>query len=333
MYRTAEPVMRWWKANERYLVNRTPVASVGIIWSQRNTDFFGRDAAGERVDAPYTGFMHALVRARIPYLPIHIDDIGVGRGVAPGLKSRPTVLILPNIGALSDAQAASLRAFVNSGGSLFATGDTGLYNEWGDPRADFALADLFRCRRAGETPRLGAVARGEAHTNLRLSPELRVRVDGPKAGDEPPAAGERHAVLRGFDQTDILPFGGNLTPVKTNSAATVPLTLVPAFPTYPPETAWMRQPKSDIPGLVLSEHGGSRVAYMPADIDRRYGREHLPDHARLLANVVRWAAGDGNPAHGRGCRPARLSPLRAIRSADSPHRESHERSDMARPSR
>ena len=27
MYRTAEPVMRWWKANERYLINRTPVAA------------------------------------------------------------------------------------------------------------------------------------------------------------------------------------------------------------------------------------------------------------------------------------------------------------------
>ena len=27
------------------------------------------------VDAPYTGFMHALVRARIPYLPVHVDDI------------------------------------------------------------------------------------------------------------------------------------------------------------------------------------------------------------------------------------------------------------------
>ena len=75
----------------------------------------------------------------------------------------------------------------------------------------------------------------------------------------------------------------------------VPLTFVPPFPTYPPETAWMRQPTSDIPGLVLSERGQGRVAYMPADIDRRYAREHLPDHSRLLANVVRWAARDDIP--------------------------------------
>ena len=46
MYRTAEPVMQWHKANEAYLVNRKPVASVGLVWSQRNTDFFGRDEPG-----------------------------------------------------------------------------------------------------------------------------------------------------------------------------------------------------------------------------------------------------------------------------------------------
>jgi hypothetical protein len=34
---------------------------------------------------------------------------------------------------------------------------------------------------------------------------------------------------------------------------------------------------------------------MPADIDRRYAKDHLPDHAALLANIVRWAAGDDLP--------------------------------------
>jgi hypothetical protein len=77
--------------------------------------------------------------------------------------------------------------------------------------------------------------------------------------------------------------------------AIVPLTYIPPFPTYPPETAWMRQSKTDIPGLVLSQHGQSRVAFLPADIDRRYAMEHLPDHSRLLANTVRWAAADTLP--------------------------------------
>jgi Hypothetical glycosyl hydrolase 6 len=302
MYRTAEPVMQWWKANERYLIDRKPVASVGLVWSQRNTDFFGRDEAADRVDAPYTGFMHALVRARIPYLPVHVDEIERN-------SANLRLLILPNIGALSDAQAESLRRFVQNGGSVFATGHTGLYNEWGDPRPDFALADLFACHWIGKTPKLeegsarntvgegrGAFApNASRHTYLRLSPELRAHVDGPKAGDEPAAVGERHPVLGGFDETDILAFGGTLSPLDVQATAVVPLTFVPAFPTYPPETAWMRQPATEIPGLILSQHGSARVAYMPADVDRRYAREHLPDHAALVANVVRWAAGGNVP--------------------------------------
>ncbi len=275
-FHTAEPVMRWWKANEQYLIDRTPVAGVGLVWSQRNADFFGRDAVAQRVDAPYTGFMHALVRARIPYLPVHADDIDRD---AAGLA----VLILPNVGALSDAQVAAIRRFAQKGGSLVATGDTGRYDEWGDPRPDFALADLFACHTIGDTPNLEGRSRPDAgprasvHTYLRLPP------------------GARHPVLHGFDETDILAFGGILSPLRVDAAAAVPLTFVPPFPTYPPETSWMRQPATDIPGLVLSERGRARVAYLPADIDRRYAGEHLPDHAALLANVVRWAAGAAGP--------------------------------------
>jgi hypothetical protein len=64
------------------------------------------------------------------------------------------------------------------------------------------------------------------------------------------------------------------------------LTYIPPFPIYPPETAWMRQPKTDIPALVIN----GQNAFLPADIDRRYSREPLPDYADLLGNLVRWAA-------------------------------------------
>jgi hypothetical protein len=107
-------------------------------------------------------------------------------------------------------------------------------------------------------------------------------------------------VLRGFEETDILAFGGTLQAVRTDAGATVPLTFIPPFPIFPPETSWMRQPKTDIPGLVLRGAGQSRVAYFPADIDRRYAIENLPDHAQLLANAVRWAARDRIPLEVRG---------------------------------
>jgi Hypothetical glycosyl hydrolase 6 len=299
MYRTAEPVMNWAKEHESYLVSRDPVASVGLVWSQRNTDFFGRDEAAELVDAPYTGFLHAMVRARIPYLPVHIDDVAAA-------GKRFSLLVLPNVGALSDGQLLAIRRFVSDGGSLLATGATSLYDEWGDARADYGLADLFGAHLTGVAPKLASRRAGQrrgggdrfapdGHTYLRLDPELRAQVDGPKAGDEPPVRGQRHAVLTGFEETDIIPYGGTLAPLRTDSGVVVPLTFVPPFPTYPPETSWMREPKTGIPGLVLREQGKSRIAFLAADVDRRYAREHLTDHGNLLANVIRWAAGDTIP--------------------------------------
>ena len=34
---------------------------------------------------------------------------------------------------------------------------------------------------------------------------------------------------------------------------------------------------------------------MPADIDRQYARYNLPDHGKLLENVIRWASKDSIP--------------------------------------
>ncbi len=304
MYRTAEPILRWHKANEAYLVNRRPIANVGIVWSQRNTDFYGRDNPEELVEQPWRGFTQALIRARIPHLPVHVDHID---REGPNLA----VLILPNVAALSDEQVAAVHRFVERGGALIATGQTSLYNEWGDPRPDFALADLFGVQFGvppsggsdSSYPRKRGTPNGSTrHTYLRLTPELRGRVYGPKAGDEPAITGERHPVLAGFDETDILPYGGALDPLTVSEKAKVLLTFIPSFPMFPPETAWMRQPRTNIPGLVLNESNGSRVAYLPADLDRRFAIDNLPDHGDLLANLVRWAAKDNLPLEvsGRG---------------------------------
>jgi hypothetical protein len=287
MYHTAEPVFRWHKENQEYLIDRQPIAAVGVVWSQRNTDYFGRDEPADVVDAPYQGFIQALIRARIPYLPINADDIDRE-------ADQLAALVLPNVGALSEKQCDSIRRFVHAGGSLIATGATSLYNEWGDPRSDFGLADLLGAH-APSTDFGRTDTKHSVHSYLRLTPELRSQVWGPHADREPAISGVRHPVLQGFDETDILPFGSMLESLRTDPGVLVLLTFVPPFPIFPPETAWMRQPKTDIPGLVLNTKNGMHVAYLPADLDRRYNRDRLPDHAHLLANLVRWAVGDRMP--------------------------------------
>ena len=110
------------------------------------------------------------------------------------------------------------------------------------------------------------------------------------------STGERHAILKGFEQTDILPFGGELWPLQVDANADVLMTFIPEFPIYPPETAWMREPKTDIPGLILNTlSNGSRIVYMPADIDRQFARYNLPDHGNLLSNIIKWTLKDELP--------------------------------------
>ncbi len=288
-YRYAESLFTWHRDNEDILVDRKPVASVGVVWSQENTDFFGRDEARIRVSQPFTGVTQALTRARIPYLPVHADQVGE-------YTSEMDVLVLPNVGAMSDAQVKSVREFAKRGGTVIASGETSLYDEWGVRRDDFALGDLFGIHSRGVTHGQRSFEPADfadwaQHSYLRLLPELRRQVDGPQTGTEPSIDGERHRILDSFDETDILPFGGELQLVHTEESAESVVTFVPTFPIYPPETSWMRQPSTDIPALVRNTpKGGGEAIYFAADIDRLYGRDNLPDHGRLLSNVFQYAA-------------------------------------------
>jgi hypothetical protein len=289
MYKTAAPVMQWHRKNEKFLINRKPVASIGVVWSQTNMDFYGRDNA-HKVELPMRGLIQALIRARIPYLMVHADHI---KRDANKFK----VLILPNIASMTNDQVAAVKDFTLNGGSIFATGETSLYDEWGDEKNDYALSEIFGAHRIkSEQATMEKLAGNAYHTYLRLLPELRARVEGPQNGTEPPVTGKRHEVLNGFDETDILPYGGLLQSLQIDKGVEVPVTFIPQFPVYPPETAWMRQPVTDIPGLVLkTAANGNRTAFLPANIDTQFAVNNLPDHANLLENIVRWVTKNDIP--------------------------------------
>lgn len=295
-YTTAAPLFAWHRQHEEYLTDRQPVAAVGVVWSQENVDYFGAGNPIDRFRMPWNGFSDALIRSRIPYLPVHADHIA--RDVE---RHNLKTLVLPNVGSLSDDQCEAIRAFVAAGGGLVATGETSLYDEHGQRRDDFALSDILGVRATGAHHGASSDERKTwdewgQHTYLRLSPERRRWVYGPKTGEEPADETPRHAVLAGLDDTDAIPFGGRIEVVVPHDKVETPITFIPPFPIYPPETAWMRHPESNVPGLVVHETAsGARIAYLAADLDRTFARNRQPDHARLLANVTRWSARDAMP--------------------------------------
>jgi hypothetical protein len=290
-YQTPIAMGQWLAQHEAFFVNRLPIATVGILYSQRNNDFFGRDDVEAQVNLPQRGFTQALTRARIPFLFVNADDLARD-------EANLRVLILPNVGVLTDEQIAAVRAFAGRGGGLVATGATSLCDKWGDARQDLALSDLFGVRVPADHPWRSPSARRQwaadsSQTYLRLTPELRAKTYGPHTTNEPAATGVRHPILKGFDDTDILPFGGALSALQLEAGTSALLTFVPSRPAFPPEAVWSRNTRTDTPGLVFrQEPGAGRVVYFAADLDRRFARDNNADFGNLLANAIRWAAND-----------------------------------------
>ena len=124
-----EDLYAWHWRNERYLRNEEPVARVGLVYSQQTATWYGGQQARQKVEDFTLGMYHALVEARMPFEMVHdhmLDTAG-----------RFKLLLLPNIAALSDAQCAQIRDFVERGGSLLATYETSLYDENGAPAPGF----------------------------------------------------------------------------------------------------------------------------------------------------------------------------------------------------
>lgn len=300
-YATAEPIFAWHATNEDVLVDRTPQADVGVVWSQDNHDYIGQDQANDRTMNPYRGVLKALDKAGITFLPVHADDIAAGRF---------GVLILPNLGAMSDAQVAVVAAFAATGGSVIATSDSSLCGAFGEPRDDFALGDLFGVhRQAGSRGSQGQTDLNIEvfirHTYLRLTPEMRAGVNGPNDATAPASGAERHPVLAGLEHADVIPFGGFLPVVRVDADVDVLATWVPEFPIFPPETSWMREPRTDLPAITVRHTAaGAKLVWFVADIDRCFARDENAEHGMLIANAVRWALGERSLlsiAGGREC--------------------------------
>ncbi|HEX9201475.1 MAG TPA: beta-galactosidase trimerization domain-containing protein, partial [Acidobacteriaceae bacterium] len=135
-----DDIYLWTEKNQQYLAGRRPLARVGLVYSQQTAWY----CPAAKAEDYALGWYQALVESRIPFEMVH-DRLLDLEHLAPY-----KTLILPNLAALSDAQCDQLRAFAGNGGSIVATHETSLFDEWGVRRKNFALADLFGVDWAGK---------------------------------------------------------------------------------------------------------------------------------------------------------------------------------------
>jgi hypothetical protein len=190
------------------------------------------------------------------------------------------LLILADAAALSDAQCEAIRGYVKRGGSLLATFATSLYDEVGRRRDDFGLADVF-----------GVSFDGRIQGPMQNS-YLTLETD--------PSTGRRHPILEGLEETTRIINGVFRIGVRPAEVFPSPLTLIPSYPDLPMEDVYPRVAHTDVRELYLRTIGGSRVVYIPWDIDRTFWDVMCVDHGRLLKNAIRWATNEAPPVEVEG---------------------------------
>ena len=270
-----ERIYDWHFKHERYLRNEAPLARVAMLLSEQTATFHPGAAQGDRHEDHVLGMYHALIENRIPFEMAHEAVL------TPDRLAAFKVLVLADAAALSDAQCAAIRAFVERGGSLVATFASSLYDETGRRRDNFGLSDLF-----------GVTFDG--------------RIDGPTQNsylslDADPSTGRRHPVLAGLDDTPRIINGVFRVQVTPKVAFPSPLTLIPSYPDLPMEDLYPRVARTDTREMYLRElTGGGRVVYIPWDIDRTFWDVMAADHGRLIRNAVAWAANEPAPVEVTG---------------------------------
>ena len=71
------------------------------------------------------------------------------------------------------------------------------------------------------------------------------------------------------------------------------LTLIPTAMFGPPEKVWSDKVETAVPGLVFTDHGKGRAAYIPWDVGGLYYRHSSEAHRGLLADVIDRLLADG----------------------------------------
>lgn len=113
----------------------TPVQEVGLYYSSRTRDWFGRDRPADYFQC-FQGAHKAMVYEHIPWGVLLDENVTLET-----LRKFPVVM-LPNVAIVSAKEVAMFRQYVESGGNLIVTGISGTRNWLGETHFQSALNDL-----------------------------------------------------------------------------------------------------------------------------------------------------------------------------------------------
>ncbi|HQH51868.1 MAG TPA: hypothetical protein PKY01_05545 [Candidatus Hydrogenedentes bacterium] len=238
-----------------------PLQEVGLYYSARSRDWFGRDDTVKYMRAIW-GAHKALVQSHVTVGMVMDESVSLER-----LREFP-VVYLANTAILSSHEVGLLEQYVTEGGRMFVTGLTGLYDKLGQLQSDSSIARLTGTR-------LVRVQDQHFDNYVRLSRTI--------------AADDTRWLLNGIPGDWPLLTWGPIAVCEPTEAAAFGELMV-AHRTS--NNIWQERmsPKESVaPAVFVNRIGEGEVVYMPCAVDEAMSSEYrAPEHRDLIHNAIRY---------------------------------------------
>lgn len=267
-----------------WLINKRPEKWAAMVMSDNSRNFYGRSSG--LVEERYMSHVFGTFRAAIEeHLPITIiNDWNLNESDL----SEYELLVLPNTACLDMEQANAIREFVRNGGGLVASLDSSLFNEFGDARDNFLLADVF-----------GVDFQGLAVEDSPISDKATAQqIDSNFAISIPANYWEKRKGVFDFKSSgDTWLDQGRMNAYVGNNPVTFkgPAVGVQANSTHRGRTIATITPKSQagsaaLPAVVTNEFGKGKVVYLAGGFDAAYYLYAYPYERLVMKHAMQWVA-------------------------------------------
>ncbi|WP_216776699.1 alpha-amylase family protein [Metabacillus halosaccharovorans] len=205
-------------------------------------------------DPEVFGWIRALTESHIPFDEIRLSELND----IEQLDGKEFV-VLGDMKFLSNQQAQILDDFAAKGGTIIATGETGLYDDQFEARSGMAL----NCLGVEQVKEI----RNELMSSIFEIPET-----------------EREIFPRCIHTPFIAP-GSNLVLVQPKATAKKYLQLIPEHPFGPPERCYYNEVTKE-PGILMSKYHKGRGVYIPWQIGSFYRREGYQNTLNMMQDIL-----------------------------------------------
>jgi hypothetical protein len=273
LYRCMDEVQR----REPWLTHKQPERWAALLMSDNTRTFYGRDPGRveERYMASVLGTFRACVEEHLPVTVINDWNLN------PADLSKFKVLILPNAACLDDRQVKAIDEFVKAGGGLVASLDTSLFDEFGTPRNNFALADVLGVDYRGLPPVAPLKGKDDLDVNFAkgIGPDYWERRKNVFDFRQDVASFLNEGRMKTYVGPEPVTFRGPAVRVAGRTGARPVGTIRGKAPDAP-----------ELPGVLAHAHGKGHVVYLAAGFDAAYYLYPYPYQRLVLKHAIRHAA-------------------------------------------